>query len=329
MKVCFFSAFPFQTESLEAVKGTNEFILVNAPLSLENVDLAKDCEVVSIFSTDRADAEILMRLKDLGTRFLALRSVGFEHVDLSKASQLGIRVANVPEYSPYAIAEHAVALLLALNRKIYQSQLLMQLQDFRLDGLIGMDLFGKTVGIIGTGKIGFAFAKIMHGFGCRLLAHDPQTHPEAEKIGMTYLTLDEMLPQCDVVAIHCPMNEHTARMLNRERMLSMKKGSLLINTARGGIIDTHALIEMLENKHISGAGLDVYEKEKGLFFQDHRETMLKDELFSRLRSFPNVLITGHQAFLTNEALEGIARTTAENIKEWEENGTSVNDLNTF
>jgi len=270
-----------------------------------------------------------MRLKDLGTRFLALRSVGFEHVDLSKASQLGIRVANVPEYSPYAIAEHAVALLLALNRKIYQSQLLMQLQDFRLDGLIGMDLFGKTVGIIGTGKIGFAFAKIMHGFGCRLLVHDPQIHPEAEKIGMTYLPLDEMLPQCDVVAIHCPMNEHTARMLNREKMLSMKKGSLLINTARGGIIDTHALIEMLENKHISGAGLDVYEKEKGLFFQNHRETMLKDELFSRLRSFPNVLITGHQAFLTNEALEGIARTTAENIKEWEANDISVNDLNSI
>jgi D-lactate dehydrogenase len=326
MKVCFYSAFPFQTSSLLAIQGHHEFILVNEALSLDNVSLSEGCEVVSIFSTDCADEAVLTCLQQQGTRFIALRSVGFEHVNLKAAQSLGMRVANVPEYSPYAIAEHAVALLLSLNRKIYQSQLLMQMQDFRLDSLIGMDLQGKTVGIIGTGKIGFAFARIMNGFGCRLLGYDPTPNENADAINLVYTEVDDLLAQSDVVALHCPLNEHTHRLLNRERFLSMKKGAVLINTARGGILDTDALIETLETGHLAGAGLDVYDKEKGLFFNDHRETILKDEKFSRLRSFPNVLITGHQAFLTREALAGIASTTQQNIAEWEGSGHSPNDL---
>jgi len=233
----------------------------------------------------------------------------------------------VPEYSPYAIAEHSVALLMALNRKIIPSQLLMQMQDFRLDTLIGFDLRGKTVGVVGTGKIGFAFAQIMHGFGCKLLAYDPSPNENADRIGMTYVSMDELLRHSDVISLNCPLNEHTANLIDDREFALMKQGVFFINTARGGVVNTDALIKHLENGKIGAAGLDVYDKEQGLFFKDHRNSRLSDANFARLRSFTNVLITGHQAFLTNEALGGIAGTTIFNLDCWSKGEASKNEVN--
>jgi len=219
-----------------------------------------------------------------------------------------------------------VALLMALNRKIYESQLLMQMQDFRLDTLIGFDLRGKTVGVIGTGKIGFAFAQIMHGFGCQLLAFDPEPNPKAASIDMQYVPMEELLRQSDVISLNCPLNEHTLNLLDEAEFAQMKKGVFLINTARGGVLNTDVLLKYLENGTIGAAGLDVYDKELGLFFKDHRFTRLNNVNFARLRSFKNVLITGHQAFLTNEALGGIASTTIHNLDCWAAGKPSENEV---
>lgn len=296
------------------------------PLSMETVELATGMEAVSLFSNDDASASILKKLAAMEVKNIALRCVGYNHVDLNAARELGIRVANVPEYSPYAIAEHGVALLMALNRKIYESQLLIQMQDFRLDTLIGFDLRGKTVGVIGTGKIGFAFARIMHGFGCKLMAFDPEQNPKADSINMQYVSMDELLRQSDVISLNCPLNEHTANLLDEAEFAQMKQGVFLINTARGGVINTDVLLKYLENGTIGAAGLDVYDKEQGLFFKDHRFTRLSDVNFARLRSFKNVLITGHQAFLTNEALGGIANTTIHNLDCWAAGKSSENEV---
>lgn len=255
---------------------------------------------------------------------MALRSAGYNHVDLTTARRLNMRVANVPAYSPNAIAEHAVALLLALNRRIIESQLLMQMQDFRLDTLTGFNIHGKTVGIIGTGQIGMAFAKIMHGLGTHLLGFDPQQNPQAATIGLTYVGLEELLRQSDIISIHCPLNEHTQYMIDEPQFAL--EGVYIVNTARGGVIRTSALIRYLTAGKVGGACIDVYERERGPFFFDHRHTILQDEEFIRLRSFKNVLITGHQGFLTAEALRNIADTTIKNLDAWERQGRSPNDL---
>ena len=306
--------------------GKHELHFSSEPLSESAVKRAKGMEAISLFSNDDASASVLKKLASMNIKNIALRCVGYNHVDLKCARELGIRVANVPEYSPYAIAEHGVALLMALNRKIYESQLLMQMQDFRLDTLIGFDLRGKTVGVIGTGKIGFAFAQIMHGFGCKLLAFDPETNPKADSISMEYVPLEELLRQSDVISLNCPLNEHTFNLLDEAEFAQMKRGVYLINTARGGILDTDVLLKYLENGKIGAAGLDVYDKEQGLFFKDHRNTRLSDANFARLRSFKNVLITGHQAFLTNEALSGIASTTIYNLDCWAAGKPSENEV---
>lgn len=310
----------------EAAKNKHHFSFTEAPLNENTVEMAKGYDAVALFSSDNANAIVIEKLAEYQVKYITLRSVGYDHVDLQKAHEFGIKVANVPEYSPYAIAEHGVALLLALNRKLYKAESLIQLQDFRLDTLVGFDLNNKTVGIIGTGKIGFAFAKIMNSFGCKLLAYDPVENPSAKEINMEYTSLNFLLKNSDVVSLNCPLNEKTHYLLDKKEFASMKKGSILINTARGAVVNTNALIESIENEHLGGACLDVYEKEKGLFFNDHRNSVLKDPIYSRLRSFPNVIITGHQAFLTREALIGIAETTSYNLSSWENNGTCKNDL---
>lgn len=310
----------------EATKNKHHFSFTEAPLNENTVEMAKGYDAVALFSSDNANANVIEKLAEYQVKYITLRSVGYDHVDLQKAHEFGIKVANVPEYSPYAIAEHGVALLLALNRKLYKAESLIQLQDFRLDTLVGFDLNNKTVGVIGTGKIGFAFAKIMNGFGCKLLAYDPVENPSAKDINMEYTSLNFLLKNSDVVSLNCPLNEKTHYLLDKKEFASMKKGSILINTARGAVVNTNALIESIENEHLGGACLDVYEKEKGLFFNDHRNSVLKDPIYSRLRSFPNVIITGHQAFLTREALIGIAETTSYNLSSWENNGTCKNDL---
>lgn len=327
MKTIVYSTHSYDKASLiKAIGAQHELSFTEQKLGPQTALLSKGFQAVSLFTSDCANAEVLLDLKKYGVQYVALRSVGYDHVDLKKASELRIQVANVPEYSPYSIAEHAVALLLAVNRKLVQSRQLMALQDFRLDLLMGFDIHGKTVGIIGTGKIGLAFAKIMNGFGASVIAYDPLKNAEAEAIGVQYVSMNELLRQSDVVSIHCPLNDNTRRLISKEQFSKMKKECILINTSRGPVVDTVELIDAIENKKIAGACLDVYENEKGLFFEDHRRSVLRDPLFARLRSFPNVLVTGHQAFLTKDALDGIATTTLQNLDCWAAGKRSPNSL---
>lgn len=327
MKVLVYSSRAYDQRALtEKLSGRHELHFTPERLSPESAVLAKDFDAVCLFTSDDASAPVLEKLHQFGVRYIALRSSGHDHADIEHAARLNLRIANAPDYSPYSVAEHAVALLMAVNRRILESQWMMQLQDFRLDRLVGFDVHGKTVGIIGTGKIGMAFARILSGFGVHLLAVDPVQHPQAAEVGIRYVTLDELLERSDIVSIHCPLTGQTRHLLNRRRFAQMKPGCVLINTSRGGIVNTADLIEALEQQKLGGAGLDVYEFERGLFFEDHRSTVLTDALFTRLRSFKNVLITGHQGFLTTEALDAIAAITATNLDSWEAGKRSPNEL---
>ncbi len=328
MKTLVYSIHGFDRPSLEAAAaGKHELFFTGQALQTTTAHLAEGCEAVALFTSDNASADTLEKLQAAGVKHLALRSAGYDHVDLKKAKELGFTVANVPAYSPYSIAEHAVTLLMSLNRKVILAQKLMESGDYRLDQLTGFDLFGKTVGIVGTGKIGGAFASIMHGFGCRLLAHDTvEDHELKTKFGLKYVSLDDLCRSCDVISIHCPLNEATRYMFGEAEFTKVKKGLVLINTARGAIVNTRALIASLKNNTVSAAGLDVYENEKPIFFYDHRNKKIDDPLYNELRSLPNVLITGHQAFLTHEALNGIAGTTIQNLDHWQKGERSPNEL---
>lgn len=318
MKTFVYSAHAFDRPYLsEAALKKHELAFTEERLAVDTVHYASGCKAVAVFTSDDCSATVLEKLNACGVRFIALRSVGHDHVDLNRAAQLGIQIANVPEYSPYSVAEHAVAMLMTINRKIVESRLLMQLQDFRLDNLTGFDVHGRTVGVIGTGKIGIAFAKIMNGFGTTLLAYDPVKSLVGLAMGIKYVSLEELLRKSDIVSVHCPLNETTRHMLGAAQFSWMKKGSILINTARGAIINTKDLIEVLLDGHLGAVCLDVFENEKGLFFEDHRNDLLQDEQFMKLRSLKNVLITGHQAFLTEEALKGIASATIMNLDYWQ------------
>jgi D-lactate dehydrogenase len=327
MKVFVYSAGPHDQPLLQkAAAGKHELLFSSKRLSIDTAHLAEGCQAVSIFTADDASAAVLGALYTYGVRFISLRSVGYDHVDITKANRLGMQVANVPEYSPYAVAEHGVAMLMAVNRKIVESQLLQQMQDFRLDTLKGFDVHCKTVGIIGTGKIGMAFAKIMNGFGTTLLAHDPQPNEEALALGINYVSLETLFRESDILSIHCPLTPHTRHLVANPKFEWLKKGCILINTSRGAIIHTADLIAALESGRVGAACLDVYEHEKGLFFEDHRNHILHDTQFARLKSFRNVLITGHQGFLTAEALRGIAETTVINLDHWQKHEASPHEL---
>jgi D-lactate dehydrogenase len=329
MKAIVYSIHGFDKPSLEeAAKDKHELYFTEQSLNFDTADLAKGYEAVALFTSDNASSAVLQKLFDNGVKFIALRSVGHDHVDLAKAKQLNIKVANVPAYSPYAIAEHAIALLMALNRKLLLGQQLMKTGDYRLDQLTGFDLHGKKIGIIGTGKIGTAFAKIMHGFGCNLLGYDVEVnHQLIKDTKIRYTSLEDLCKQSDVISVNCPLNAATKYMFNKNVFEQMKKGLVFINTARGGIVNTIDLIEALDKGIVAAAGLDVYEYEKPIFFYDHTNKGINDEMFQKLRSHQNVLITGHQAFLTNEALQGIANTTMANLDAWTHNGISENDIN--
>lgn len=329
MKTLVYSIHGFDKPFLEtAAKDKHELYFTEQSLNMDTGELAKGYEVVALFTSDNASSKVLQKLYDNGVKFIALRSVGYDHVDLAKAKQLNIKVANVPAYSPYAIAEHAVALLMALNRKLLLGQQLMQIGDYRLDQLTGFDLHGKKVGIVGTGKTGTAFAKIMHGFGCNLLGYDIEVnHQLIQDTQIKYTSLKDLCKQSDVISVNCPLNTATKYMFNKAVFKQMKKGVVFINTARGGIVNTIDLIEALDKGIVAAAGLDVYEYEKPIFFYDHMNNAVNDELFQKLRSYQNVLITGHQAFLTNEALQGIANTTVANLDAWTQNGISENEIN--
>lgn len=315
MKTAVFSTKPYDRRFLEAanLEHGHELAFFEPRLTLETAPLAAEHEAVCVFVNDRLDRPVLQRLAEGSTRLIALRSVGFNHVDLMAARDLDLTVVRVPAYSPYAVAEHAAGLILALNRKLHRAFNRVREGNFALDGLLGFDLHGRTVGIVGTGKIGAAFARIMAGFGCRLLAFDPEPTPECEHLGVEYVGLIDLFAGSDIIALHCPLNPHTHHLIDAAAVERMRRGVMLINTSRGGLIDTQAVITGLKSGKIGYLGLDVYEEEADLFFEDLSGKVIRDDVFARLLTFPNVLITGHQGFFTAEALERIAATTLHNI----------------
>ncbi|QDK47034.1 2-hydroxyacid dehydrogenase [Bdellovibrio sp. ZAP7] len=314
MKVAFFSARKYEEKFFqEAQKDSEiEFDFLEARLTEKTVQLASGYQGICVFVNDVLNEAVLTELHKLGVRFIALRCAGFNNVHLPTATKLGLRVVRVPEYSPYAVAEHAVALLLTLNRKIHKAHYHVREMNFSLEGLVGFDLHGKTVGIIGTGRIGHVFAKIMNGFGCSILVHDIKTDPEIEAMAK-YVNLDELLRKSDIISLHCPLNEATKHLIDESAFAKMKSNAVLINTGRGGLIDTQALIKALKAHRIGGACLDVYEEEEGVFFTDQSSEGITDDILARLTTFPNVIMTSHQAFLTQEALMNIADTTKRNL----------------
>lgn len=316
MKIFVFSARSYDRPALAAAAGNHELFFSEKRLTAETASLAGGCEAVSLFTSDDGSAHVLEILQRLGIRYVLLRSVGYDHVDLPKATSLGMHVANVPEYSPNSVAEHAVAMLMALNRKLIQGQVLIQLQDYRIDSLMGFDICGRTVGVIATGKIGLAFARIMVGFGARVLAYDPEVNQAAVDLGIKYVSFDELLQKSDVISLHCPLTPVTRHLISAKEFQLMKPGALLINTSRGAIVNSVDLISALDSGRLGGACLDVYEFEKGLFFEDHTNDIIHDLNFTRLRSFRNVLITCHQGFLTTDAIGQIAETTMNNADCW-------------
>ncbi|OUC11969.1 MAG: hydroxyacid dehydrogenase [Alkalinema sp. CACIAM 70d] len=320
MKVAVFSSHSYDRQFLTVANQPHhhDLIFFEPRLTPETAPLAAGFPAVCAFINDTLSASVLDILAAQGTELLALRSAGFNHVDLDRAHQLGLSVVRVPAYSPYAVAEHAVALIMALNRKIYRAYNRVRDDNFALEGLLGFDLYGSTVGIIGTGKIGQCFAKIMHGFGCHLLAYDLYQSPACLELGTRYVGLSTLLAEADIISLHCPLTPDTYHLINETSLQSLKPGAMLINTSRGGLMDTAAVINHIKSGRIGYLGIDVYEQEENLFFQDLSDEIIQDDTFQLLQSFPNVLITAHQAFFTRNALSNIADTTLANITQFEQ-----------
>lgn len=321
MKVAVFSTKAYDREFLSAANiaagNLHELVFHEVQLNANTALLAQGCAGLCCFVNDHLDASILTQLAQQGIKLIALRCAGFNQVDLTAAKTLGICVARVPEYSPHAIAEHALGLILMLNRNLHRAYRRVHDNDYSLNGLLGFDLVGKTVGVIGTGKIGQVFARIMQGIGCKVIAFDPIPNSFLKEAGVCYTELQDLWPQADIISLHCPLTAATHHMINNDSIARMKTGVMLINTGRGGLIDTRAVIGGLKAKKIAYLGLDVYEEESHLFFEDNSNQLLQDDIFARLLTFPNVVITGHQAFFTREAVTAIATTTIANITHFE------------
>ena len=315
MKVAIFSAKPYDRSFLARANRQHDHQLsFFAPnLDLETVNLAQGFEAICAFVNDRLDRQIIEILSQQGIRLIAMRCAGYNNVDLDATQELGIAVVRVPAYSPYAVAEHAIALILTLNRKIHRAYNRVREGNFALNGLLGFDLHGRTVGIIGTGKIGRLAGQILHGFGCRIVAYDLYPNDEFADCYGEYVSLDELLQQSDIISLHCPLTPQTHHLIDEKAIAKMKTGVMLVNTSRGGLIDTQATIKGLKSQKIGHLALDVYEKESSMFFEDMSSEIIQDDVFERLLTFPNVIITGHQAFFTEDALTNIAETTLNNI----------------
>lgn len=328
MKVAFFSAKAYDRQAFDTASPSNEheLVYIEAHLNESTAVLAQGCQAVCAFVNDSLDRKTLEALKSYGIRAVALRCAGFNQVDLQAASDLSIPVARVPEYSPHAVAEHAVSLILALNRKIHRAYNRVRENNFSLDGLMGFDLHGKTVGVFGTGKIGAAFCRIMMGFGCQVLAYDLYPNAELASAGVQYTTPDQLLTQSDILSLHCPLTPKTHHLIDDQAIENVKPGVMLINTSRGALIDARALIRGLKSGKIGYVGLDVYEEEGDLFFEDLSNQVLKDDVFARLTTFPNAIITGHQAFFTSNAMQAIASTTLQNLSDMESGITCKNEV---
>jgi D-lactate dehydrogenase len=323
VKIAVFSTKNYDREFLEAAAGgRHHFRFLEPRLNEETVLLAAGYEAVCVFVNDTVNTAIVEALAAGGTRLIVLRCAGFNNVDLAAAARVGVTVARVPAYSPYAVAEHTVGLILALNRKLHRAFNRVREGNFALEGLLGFDVHGKTVGVIGLGRIGQVFARIMHGFGCTALAYDPVTSELPE--GCAAVSLEELYRRSDIISLHCPLTKENYHLIGPATLAQMKDGVMLLNTSRGGLLDTQAVIDALKSGKVGALGLDVYEEEGDLFFEDHSDHVIEDDIFSRLLTFPNVLITGHQAFFTREAMENIAATTMQNIAEWEAGGSCAN-----
>jgi D-lactate dehydrogenase len=330
MKVLIYSARPFEIPYLKQANTTpHQIDFLNDALNSRTAPKANGYDAISIFSGDEACFITLEKLKDCGIKYISLRSVGYDNVNLRAAERVDIRVANVPAYSPYAIAEHAVALLLNLNRKLIESNNRVKRFNFDIDGLMGMDLYNKTVGIVGTGRIGSVMTKIMAGFGCKLLGYDLKANDTLiSQYNMKYINLTQLCEQSDIISLHVPLNEDTHYLIDETCFYQMKNNVILINTARGAVINTKHLIDALWHKRIAAYGADVFENEKGLFFKDWSNNIPDDQDLIQLNAFPNVLLTGHHAPLTHEAMTNIAETTMRNLDAWATDGTCKNEVTT-
>lgn len=317
MRVAFFSSKSYDRTSFNSEPSSHELVFHEPRLTIDTVALARGFEAVCVFVNDVVDRAVLADLAEHGLKLVALRCAGFNNVDLQAAEDHEIEVVRVPAYSPHAVAEHTFGLILSLNRHLHKAYARVREGDFRLDGLLGFDLQGRTVGVVGTGRIGECVCRIAKGFGCKVLAHDLMPSPRCEAIGVEYVDTDGLFAESDIVTLHCPLVPQTRYLINDRSIEQMKPGAMLINTSRGAIVDTQAVIRGLKSGQLGSLGIDVYEEEADLFFEDLSSAVIRDDVFARLQTFPNVLITGHQGFFTADALKQIASTTLQNISDVE------------
>lgn len=315
MKIAIYSTKSYDRKYIELINAKYNFDLefFDFILNESTARLAEHCEVVCIFVNDNGSRKVLEKLAALGVKIVALRCAGFNNVDLKAAQELGIQVVRVPAYSPEAVAEHTIGLMMTLNRRIHRAYQRTREANFSLEGLIGFNMHGRTVGVIGTGKIGIAVMRILKGFGMNIFAYDPFKNLVVEELGGQYVELDELYAKSHVITLHCPATPENYHLLNREAFAKMKDGVMIVNTSRGSLIDTQAAIDALKQRKIGALGMDVYENERDLFFEDKSNEVIQDDIFRRLSSCHNVLLTGHQAFLTEEALTNIADVTLSNV----------------
>jgi D-lactate dehydrogenase len=328
MRVAFFSTKSYDKDSFNhyVTSHNHEITFFEPKLDSRTVALAKGYNAICSFVNDHLDEKILLQLSEMGVKNIVLRCAGYNHVDLKKTSELEFKICRVPAYSPEAVAEHALALLMTLSRKTHKAYNRVRENNYSIEGLTGFNIHGKKAGVIGTGAIGKAFCKIMLGMGCKVLAYDLYENEDLKRLGVTYLPIEQLFEQSEIISLHCPLNPETFHLINNKSLSKMKDGVVLINTSRGALIETKAVIKALKNRKVGNLGIDVYEQEEDLFFQNLSEEILLDEQIARLMTFPNVLITGHQAFLTNEALDQIAKITLQNLDELAAGGKLTNEV---
>jgi D-lactate dehydrogenase len=328
IKIAVFSTKNWVVDSFNIINDRFKYELsyFESRMYKKTVPLAEGFDAVCVFVNDILDAEVIEGLHKVGVKLIALRCAGFNNVDLEKAKELGMGVVRVPAYSPYAVAEHTLGLILSLNRKYHKAHSRVRDGNFALDGLLGFDLHGKTIGLIGTGKIGQIFSQLISGFGCNVIAYDKFPNKELKEQGVKYVDLQDLYKQADIISLHCPLTHETFHMINEYAIAAMKEGVMIVNTSRGPLVDTNAVIEGLKKGKVGYLGLDVYEEEEELFFEDLSEKVIQDDQFVRLQTFPNVLITAHQAFFTKEAVLNISETTFANVKEYLSKGSSENQV---
>ncbi|RTR35003.1 2-hydroxyacid dehydrogenase [Shewanella atlantica] len=328
MKIGFFSAKHYDIEHFDRTNEAfgAEIEYFDYRLCMKSVKLAHGFEAICAFVNDSLCEEVLVELAKNGTKIIAMRCAGFNNVDLDAAKRLGIRVVNVPAYSPESVAEHTIALMLTLNRKVHKAYQRTRDANFSLEGLVGFNMHNRTVGVIGTGKIGLATIKVLQGFGCKVLAHDPFPNQAVIDMGVDYVSLDEIYPNCDIISLHCPLTPDNHHLLCKESFEKMKPGVMVINTSRGGLLNAFDAMEALKSGQLGSLGLDVYENEKELFFEDKSNEIIQDDVFRRLSACHNVIFTGHQAFLTHEALSSIAYTSLMNVEQLVKGEACPNEL---